>query len=891
MAIIKNTSDLLTQTGATLPNNTTQLVSPLDVREAVENVAVSSYNRLTDAPLVGLKTYSTLLSYENGQGVVYGGKIYISNQITVVGAFNPAHWTLYDNLTPAQKTKIDFITVTQAVDLDAIEDAVNGITNPYLNKGLWDASTGVFPGSGSAKNGWTYICSVPGTVDGRDFVANQDKITALVNNASTSTYTSNWFKTDGSDLVTSVNGSTGAVSVTPNATHTGDVTGDTVLTIGALKVTNGMLAGSIDNSKLATNPLARANHTGTQLASTISDIQTTITNNTDVLANTAKVTNATHTSEVTGATALTVQPIAISNKTLLVTPLGAEELLVNDAGTLKKVLVSALGGATLTQRALHVMFTTGSDITGVPYNLSKPYQTIEGALIFALAGDTIVVWESLTVTTTAATGIWKDGVNYDFRNNPTITKTTTGDIFNLVGATLPFSVTGNARFSNTTNAKHILQSTSTVDIDFNCDSISQTIGNCFALYSAGLKVSINCNSINNTGGSIFFTLSNCLLRFNFNRAVCSGTGIYADGGQNNFIIANGNYAQSTAGNFVFENGGSRGEYNIATCLGFSNAYSTNGASGYDSRMTVNGYANSIYNYNTDLVVNGTVGALTNIGGKVNVNGKVFTTTINGGDFDGCVVDSITITNGIAKVNSAYLPIYSFGLKVNSTGGTLFLHGFHQISGAGSRTVNGGTVICLGTVKTTSQKCFELISGTLDISGGKLESTTDDSSANCVDYQGGALIVNAGVLKTATSNVLPIMVTGSNRNIKVMSGGLTTNRNEYGGTLSAKYQRIKFTVDTLASTTININGFNYTSNLATKALIAADLVTQINADVPLPVTASQDSIGVDEYLYTTADVVATAFTYSDTNATAEIKTLPSYALTNTVGGTIIDSPNA
>lgn len=37
-------------------------------------------------------------------------------------------------------------------------------------------------------------------------------------------------------------------------------------------VTNTMLAGSIANSKLATNPLDRANHTGTQTASTISDL-------------------------------------------------------------------------------------------------------------------------------------------------------------------------------------------------------------------------------------------------------------------------------------------------------------------------------------------------------------------------------------------------------------------------------------------------------------------------------------------------------------------------------------------------------------------------------------------------------------------------------------------
>jgi len=41
-------------------------------------------------------------------------------------------------------------------------------------------------------------------------------------------------------------------------------------------VTNTMLAGSIANGKLATDPLARANHTGTQLASTVSNFDTQV---------------------------------------------------------------------------------------------------------------------------------------------------------------------------------------------------------------------------------------------------------------------------------------------------------------------------------------------------------------------------------------------------------------------------------------------------------------------------------------------------------------------------------------------------------------------------------------------------------------------------------------
>ena len=65
-------------------------------------------------------------------------------------------------------------------------------------------------------------------------------------------------------------------------------------------VTNTMLAGSIANNKLATDPLARANHTGTQLAATVSDFDTQVrTSRLDqmaaptgsVSANSQKITN------------------------------------------------------------------------------------------------------------------------------------------------------------------------------------------------------------------------------------------------------------------------------------------------------------------------------------------------------------------------------------------------------------------------------------------------------------------------------------------------------------------------------------------------------------------------------------------------------------------------
>ena len=65
-----------------------------------------------------------------------------------------------------------------------------------------------------------------------------------------------------------------------------------------------------------------------------------------VALNTGKLTNATHTGEVTGSGALTVDSTAISNK-VSITAVAGMEVLVNDAGTLKKADASDfLGTAT-----------------------------------------------------------------------------------------------------------------------------------------------------------------------------------------------------------------------------------------------------------------------------------------------------------------------------------------------------------------------------------------------------------------------------------------------------------------------------------------------------------------------------------------------------------------
>lgn len=79
-------------------------------------------------------------------------------------------------------------------------------------RGTWAANAGTFPGGGTAQAGDSYIVSTGGTVDSVVFTQG-DRIIAITDNASTSTFSGNWFKADYTDQVSSVAGKTGAVTL------------------------------------------------------------------------------------------------------------------------------------------------------------------------------------------------------------------------------------------------------------------------------------------------------------------------------------------------------------------------------------------------------------------------------------------------------------------------------------------------------------------------------------------------------------------------------------------------------------------------------------------------------------------------------------------------------
>lgn len=178
----------------------------------------------------------------------------------------------------------------------------------------------------------------------------------------------------------------------------------------------------------------RSNHTGTQTASTISDFDTEVSNNSTVVANTNKETNATHTGEVTGSGVLTVGSTAISNKTLNSSLAGTEEVLINNSGTLQKTTtqdIADLGGGgsvdwQIVFDANNVIYYYNHEIASAGSRNGHPVINFDDTTIESVicsdkisnqySGGNITVdidWVAATATTGAVT--W--GVEFE-RNTP-----------------------------------------------------------------------------------------------------------------------------------------------------------------------------------------------------------------------------------------------------------------------------------------------------------------------------------------------------------------------------------------------------------------------------------------------------------------------------------------
>jgi len=164
-----------------------------------------------------------------------------------------------------------------------------------------------------------------------------------------------------------VNESIAAAGIVPSAdftTHTGDSTIHFIEgSIDHTIITN---IGTNSHAAIDTH-IASANIHYQQSAisipaSQVSDFDTEVANNSAVAANTAKTTNQTHTGDVTGATALTLQSVAITGQGE-VTAATDDYILISDtsdSASLKKSLISSLPGGGSGITSFDVAGDTGS---------------------------------------------------------------------------------------------------------------------------------------------------------------------------------------------------------------------------------------------------------------------------------------------------------------------------------------------------------------------------------------------------------------------------------------------------------------------------------------------------------------------------------------------------
>lgn len=149
--------------------------------------------------------------------VTYNGGTYYPNPsslpFTTTGTFDTNQWVLIlsSDLTTRVETLEGQTLDTRLTTAESEIDTLQATAGSETPKGAWAPSGGSFPGGGTSSVGDYWTATDSGTIDGVSFIAN-DQIVSLVANASTSTYSANWFKRATSQ-VTSVAGRTGDVTL------------------------------------------------------------------------------------------------------------------------------------------------------------------------------------------------------------------------------------------------------------------------------------------------------------------------------------------------------------------------------------------------------------------------------------------------------------------------------------------------------------------------------------------------------------------------------------------------------------------------------------------------------------------------------------------------------
>lgn len=423
--------------------------------------------------------------------------------------------------------------------------------------------------------------------------------------------------------------------------------------------------------------------------------------------------------------------------------------------------------------------STGSDLTGVRYNLSQPFKTITAALTGATTGDTIFVFAG----TYTETGLFKDGVNYYFANGAIISPTGTTSIFTVTNPGKDFSVDGFLTINSAQNgcAFDIRNNSNNINYYLKFKSITMTNVTGFDTFGgAGNTARTAVRFITEQGNANVF--GDIKITSTLNTQNSGGLAMVAD---NVNLYYNGNITMTSTSNAYFSftsaspNRTIIGNFTSAGATGTVYLNNDRAYTNINGVVSNSSYAAGVFALNSNLAYLGGMNFNGTIQGNVWLQGN----TNNSQNINGAINAAINAASYIrlsSGNNNLNLSMYNSGFYidggVNVISGNIVWASNGNISNVGALYHGGGTTFFKANSTSFTGRNWSPNS----VTGGLLRICKDSnlylSSINAaaadlnpgITVSGGTLLVEGVV-----SYSQPVVNAGTGLSIiKFVSGNLT-----------------------------------------------------------------------------------------------------------------------